>query len=76
MTDAAVIGAFVFMLSLLALMFLVGGLVHIWHDWAEDRRREAEFAEQWRRTHHHNQDLGRYGYQTGRYHVDTEGQAD
>lgn len=62
MTDAAVLGAGAFFLGLIALVLVCGALVHLWHDWAADRRREAEYAEAYRRTHQRNQDLGRYGY--------------
>ena len=62
MTDTAALGALVFMLLCLALVAVCSLLVHLARDWAADRRREAEYAEAYRRTHQRNQDLGRYGH--------------
>ena len=59
MSTSLAAGFIGFTLGLVALTFLAG-LVHLARDLAEDRRREARLAEEWRRTHRRNQDLGRY----------------
>ena len=73
MTDLAVLGAFAFMVLCLLIVALCSLLVHLARDWAEDRERERRYAEDWQRTHQINQQMGRYGYDTHRYHYEEEG---
>lgn len=60
MTDLTVVGAFAFMVLCLLLVAVCAAIVHVAHDWAEDRAREARLAEEWRLTHREHQDRGRY----------------
>lgn len=60
MTDLTVVGAFAFMLLCLLIVAVCAGLVHLARDWAEDRRREAEYADAWRQAHREHQARGRY----------------
>ena len=70
MSTATAFGMFAFMCGLLALTFLTAGVIHIIRDWSEDRKREAAYAAEWQRRHDLNQRMGRYGYETHRYHYD------
>ena len=60
MSTSLAAGFIGFTLGLVALTFLAAGLVHLARDLAEDRRREARLAEEWRRRHQRSQDIGRY----------------
>ena len=60
MSANTVLGAFAFMCLCLLLVAVCAGLVHLARDWAEDRRREAEYADAWRQAHREHQDRGRY----------------
>lgn len=59
-TDDAVIGTAIFMFGLLVLILVAGAIVHVLQDMAEDRKREAEYAEAWRIAHWKHQHDGRY----------------
>ena len=45
------LGVLAFIVGLAALILTANLLVNLWHDWAEDRRREAEYADAWVATH-------------------------
>jgi len=60
MTDGLVIGAFLFTLSCLALVFLAAGVVGMARAWAADRERERRYAEDRVRAHRTHQDRDRY----------------
>lgn len=60
MTDAAVIGAGVFLIAVITLTVLVGLLLHWLHDMAEDRERERRYADEWIAAHRAHQRDDRY----------------
>ena len=60
MTDTAILGAFAFMVGLLVLTLACGALVHLARDWAEDRAREARYADEWIAAHRAHQHDDRY----------------
>jgi len=46
-----VLGVAAFIAGLAALILTCRLIVHVLRDWAEDRAREAEYADEWCRTH-------------------------
>ena len=49
------LGVLAFIVGLAAVILTANLLVNLWHDWAEDRRREAEYADAWQRVHRQHQ---------------------
>ena len=50
-----VLGVLAFIVGLVAIVATANLLVNLWHDWAQDRAREAEYADEWCRTHRAHQ---------------------
>ena len=49
------LGVLAFIAGLAALILTANLLVNLWHDWAEDRAREAEYATAWQQLHRKHQ---------------------
>ena len=58
MTEA--LGVLAALVGLTLIGLAVHFLIQLWHDWAEDRAREAEYAAEWQRLHKAHQDVGRF----------------
>lgn len=67
MTDAAVLGAFAFMVLCLLIVAVCGLLVGWLRENAYQREQEARYADEWVRAHKHRHD------DRGRYLTDEEG---